>query len=89
MALHIPIGHLKTRSGLEPVPRCEPNRLPTSPLADDITTASSSKLKKNTSAHSIIYLYLMMYLKLLPQRVKCFILFYFIFISNKIIINYL
>ena len=24
MALHLPIGPLKTRSGLEPVPRCEP-----------------------------------------------------------------
>ena len=25
MALHLPIGPLKTRSGLEPVPRCEPS----------------------------------------------------------------
>ena len=25
MALHLPIGLLKTRSGLEPVPRCEPS----------------------------------------------------------------
>ena len=33
MAIHLPIGPLKTRSGLEPVP--------TSPLADDITTAPS------------------------------------------------
>ena len=31
MAIHPPIRYLKTRSGLEPVPRC--------PLADDITTA--------------------------------------------------
>ena len=25
VALHLPIGPLKTRSGLEPVPRCEPS----------------------------------------------------------------
>ena len=25
MALHLPIGRFKTRSGLEPVPRCEPS----------------------------------------------------------------
>ena len=37
VAVHLPIGSLKTRSGLEPVPRCEP----TSPLADDIATALS------------------------------------------------
>ena len=36
MASHLPIGSLKTCSGLEPVPRCK-----TSPLADDITTAPS------------------------------------------------
>ena len=30
MALHLPIGPLKTHSGLEPVPKCEP-------LADDIS----------------------------------------------------
>ena len=24
VAIHLPIGPLKTRSGLEPVPRCEP-----------------------------------------------------------------
>ena len=39
MALHLPIGSLKTQSGLEPVPRCEP-----SPLADDITTAPSGPM---------------------------------------------
>ena len=38
MAIHLPIGSLKTRSGLE-LPRA--NRVPTSPLADDITTAPS------------------------------------------------
>ena len=37
MALHIPIGPLKTCSGLEPVPRCKP----TSSSADDIATAPS------------------------------------------------
>ena len=35
--LHLPIGPLKTSSGFELVPRCEP----TSPLADDIATAPS------------------------------------------------
>ena len=28
VALHLPIGLLKTRSGLEPVPRCEPTNYP-------------------------------------------------------------
>ena len=36
MAIHLSIGSLKTRSGLEPVP--------TSPLADDITTAPSGPI---------------------------------------------
>ena len=36
MALHLTIGPLKIRFGLEPVPRYEP-----CPLADDITTAPS------------------------------------------------
>ena len=39
MALHLPIGSFKTRSGLKPVPRCEPSTY--QPLADDITTAPS------------------------------------------------
>ena len=39
MALHLPIRTLKTSSGLEPVSRSIP--VPTSPLADDITTAPS------------------------------------------------
>ena len=36
MALHLPIGPLKTCSGLEPARRCDP--LYPSPLADDIAT---------------------------------------------------
>ena len=39
MALHLPIGPLKTRSELEPVPRYEPSTY--KPIADDITTAPS------------------------------------------------
>ena len=39
MALHLPVGPLKTRSGLEPVRDANP--VPTSPFADDITTAPS------------------------------------------------
>ena len=41
MALHLPIGPLKTRSVLKPVPRCEPS---TYPLADDIATAPSGQV---------------------------------------------
>ena len=37
MAIHLPIGPLKTRSGLEPVPRYESSTYQL--LADDITTA--------------------------------------------------
>ena len=40
MATHLPTGPLKTRSGLEPVPTCEP--ITYQPIsADDITTAPS------------------------------------------------
>ena len=44
MALHLPIGPLKTRSGLEPVP--------TSPLADDIVTAPSGSVIMQNELHS-------------------------------------
>ena len=40
MALHLPIGPFITRSGLEPVQRCEPSYLP-SPLADGTAAAPS------------------------------------------------
>ena len=47
VALHLPIGPLKTRSGSEPVPRCRvANPVPTSPLADDIATAPSGPVNK-------------------------------------------
>ena len=39
MVIHLPIGSLKTRSGLVPVPRCEPSTY--QPITDDITTAPS------------------------------------------------
>ena len=40
MALHLPIGSLKTRSGLEPVSRCEPSTYqPTAP-SGPVTTRS-------------------------------------------------
>ena len=39
MVIHLPIGSLKTLSGLELVPRCELNTH--SPLAPDIATAPS------------------------------------------------
>ena len=45
MAIHLPIGSLKTRSGLEPLPRMNP--VPTSPLADDITTAPSGLVNRH------------------------------------------
>ena len=41
MALHLPIGSLKTRSGLETVPRYEPR-----PLAGDLTTAPSGPVPR-------------------------------------------
>ena len=34
---------------MEPVPRCEPSRLPTSPLADDIATAPSEPVYSYTA----------------------------------------
>ena len=37
MSLFPPTGHLKTSSGLEPVPRCEPNTY--QPISYDIATA--------------------------------------------------
>ena len=40
VALHLPIGCLKTRSGLEP----GANSVPTNPLADEITTAPSGRV---------------------------------------------
>ena len=45
MAIHLPIGSLKTRSGLEPVPRCEPSTY----LADDITSAPSGPVKNHST----------------------------------------
>ena len=39
MALHLPIGPLKPRSGLEPVPRCEPSTY------QHIATAPSGPVK--------------------------------------------
>ena len=38
MAIHLPTGPLKTRSGLEQVPRCEPS---TYQIADDIANPPS------------------------------------------------
>ena len=55
MALHLPIGHLKTRSGLEPVPRCEPSTI--SPLAHDITTAPSEPVFSQGATVTVIYSY--------------------------------
>ena len=46
MAIHLPIRSLKNRSGLEPVPRCEPSL-----LADDITTAPSGPVVKKYRSH--------------------------------------
>ena len=42
MTLHLPIGSLKPRSVLEPVPRCEPNTF-ISPLVFDMATAPSGR----------------------------------------------
>ena len=42
MAIHLPIGPLKTRSGLEQYR--DTNSVPTSPVADDITTAPSGSV---------------------------------------------
>ena len=55
MAIHQPIGPLKTRSGLEPVPRYDP--VPTSPLADDITTVPSGPVVnvRNTITFILVY----------------------------------
>ena len=55
MALHLPIGPLKTHSGLDSVPRCEPS---TSQLADDIATEPSGPVginSRNVSLIAIIY----------------------------------
>ena len=49
MALHLPTGSLKTHSGLEPVPRCEPSIYHSSPYANDIATAPSGTLKTNNN----------------------------------------
>ena len=48
MALHLPIGPLKTRSVLEPVPRCEPRTY--HPLVDHVDTAPSSEKKEGVVA---------------------------------------
>ena len=47
MAIHLPIGPLKTCSGLEPgwSRYRDVNPVPTSSLADDITTALSGPVK--------------------------------------------
>ena len=52
MAIHLPFGSLKTRSGLEPVPRCEPSTY--QPLADDITTAPSGPVFR-LAANVLLY----------------------------------
>ena len=43
MAIHLSIGSLKTCSGLEPVPRCEPSTY--QPISHDITTALSGPVQ--------------------------------------------
>ena len=49
MALQLLNGPLKPRSELEPVPRCEPSTVPTSPLADGIASGPVQIHKTQTN----------------------------------------
>ena len=51
MAIHLPIGPLKTRSGWSRYRDANP--IPTSQLAHDITTAPSGPVQLNPFRHSI------------------------------------
>ena len=58
MALHLPIGSLKTRSGLEPVSRCEPSTYqPTAP-SGSVTTRSLRErdvVRGRATAHGVMH----------------------------------
>ena len=55
MAYYLPIGPLKTRSGMEPYRDANP--VPSTPLTDDIATAPSGLVKRPPFNHVYTILY--------------------------------